>query len=389
MYLRYQPDIAELQLSRIQTSSAQTYKTGANHFKTFLVQQGVTMLDLLNSSPTDLHNVASCFVTYLSFLTARNTTTPIDSKVINGYLTHVVHLLINNGVIDSADQFRCPSTSRLVAAIMRRDSAVRRPLRETISIALSLPIVQSCIDTAVMEFSDPVLVAFITAALYIGYIFSLRPDDFLVPVANDKHRVRGCQVHAWFPGHDQPYSISQLHPPYIFPPSGTRPNRFSLLADYDKANVTGDASMRACGANPIPGQFCFIHWLYEFFLLFPVLDDRTAIFGSIPADINTSPTFLYDCFRRTLKLSALKLGLRVSQLLPRGARGAASAQIKGSGGSQQDCKLSGGWHSRAFEKYQRSDFAMSDRCAAAMHNIDAVDVNVVRYVHSTPRPPPL
>jgi sulfur transfer complex TusBCD TusB component (DsrH family) len=139
MYLRYQPDIAELQLSRIQASSAQTYKTGANHFKTFLVQQGVTMLDLLNSSPTDLHNVAACFVTYLSFLTARNTTTPIDSKVINGYLTHVVHLLINNGVIDSADQFRCPSTSRLVAAIATSGQCRTAPSAWTIGI-LILPV---------------------------------------------------------------------------------------------------------------------------------------------------------------------------------------------------------------------------------------------------------
>jgi hypothetical protein len=150
--------------------------------------------------------------------------------------------------------------------------------------------------------------------------------------------------------------------------------------------VTGDASMRACGANPIPGQFCFIHWLYESFsssLFWMIVLLYLAAYQRILIPLRHS----CDCFRRTLKLTALKLGLRVSQLLPRGARGAASAQIKGSGGSQQDCKLSGGWHSRAFEKYQRSDFAMSDRCAAAMHNIDAVDVNVVRYVHSTPRPP--
>jgi hypothetical protein len=121
--------------------------------------------------------------------------------------------------------------------------------------------------------------------------------------------------------------------------------------------------------------------------MFPAMDHFTAIFGSIPSDICTSDRFLYNCFRKALSVTALRLGLRVSQLVPRGARGAATAQITGSGGLKEDCKTSGGWHSNAYEKYQRSDFAMADRCAAAMHNTSAVDLNVVRYVHSTPCPP--
>lgn len=347
------------------------------------------MLDLLNASPGDLHHTASCFVTYLSFLTARGSKNPIDSKVINSYMTHVVFLLVNSGVIDSASEFRCPCTVRLLAAITRRDATLHRPLRETISIALSLPLLQSCIESAVLEFSDSVVVAFVTASLFVGYGFSLRPDDFLIPVANDKHRVRGANVHVWFLGHTRPYSLAELHPPYLFPPSGSRPLRMSIIVDYDKANVTGDASVRACGANPIPGQPCFVHWLYEFFLMFPILDNLTAIFGNIPSRINSSDKFLYTSVRRTLALTAVKLGLRISQLLSPSARGGATAQIKGSGGLKEDCKLSGGWHSDAYEKYQRSDFSMSDRCAAAMHNIHAVDLDVVQYLHSTPRPPPL
>jgi hypothetical protein len=388
MHLQYQPDIIELQLLRVQPTTAKTYETGANHFDRFLAEQGVTMLDLLNSPPCDIHSTAACFVTYLSSLKKR-TGEPIDSKTINSYITHVVFRLINNGVIDSAAEFRCPSTGRLVAAIKRRDAHVQRPLRETISIALSLPLLNECIASAKQEFHDPIIIAFIIAALYIGYAFSLRPDDYLIPVANDLHRVRACNVHAWFLGHEKPFSIHQLHPPFQFAPSGSRPLRLSLIVDYDKANVTGDASVRACGANPIPGQPCFIHWLYEFYLRFPAMDEFTAILGNIPSRINTSDRFLYNCFRRTLAVSAVRLGLRISQLVPRGARGAATAQIKGSGGSKEDCKTSGGWHSKAHEKYERSDFAMSDRCATAMHNSSAVDLNVVRYVHSTPCPPPM
>lgn len=175
MYKRYEPDITELQLLRVQATTADTYKTGANHFRTFLHEQGVTMLDLLNASPEALHHTASCFVTYLSFLTARGGANPIDSKVINSYMSHVVFYLVNSGVINSADDFRCPCTGRLIAAIRRRDATLHRPLRETISIALSLPLLQSCIDSAIQEFPDPMVTAFVTAALYIGYIFSLRP----------------------------------------------------------------------------------------------------------------------------------------------------------------------------------------------------------------------
>lgn len=119
------------------------------------------------------------------------------------------------------------------------------------------------------------------------------------------------------------------------------------------------------------------------------MNDLTAVFGSLPPSINTSHKFLYDCFRKTLAITALRLGLRVSQLVPRGARGTATAQITGSGGLKEDCKTSRGWHSEAYEKYQRSNFAMADRCAAAMHNANAVDLSLVRYVHSTPCPPPL
>jgi hypothetical protein len=388
MYRRYQPDIIELQLLRVQPTTARTYETGANHFRRFIAQQGVTMLDLLHSPAHDIHYAAACFVTYLSFLKKRNGE-PIDSKTINSYVSHVVFTLVNNGIIDSADEFRCPSTIRLVAAIKRRDAHVHRSLRETISISLSLPLLNECIISASAEFSDSVLVAFITAALYVGYAFSLRPDDYLIPVADDLHRVRGCSVHAWFSDYKNPFALHQLHPPYLFPSSGSKPIRLSLIVDYDKANITGDASVRACGANPMPHQFCFVHWLYEFFLIFPIMDSLTAIFGNIPPRINQSERFLYTCFRKTLAVTALRLGLRVSQLVPRGARGAATAQIRGSGGLKEDCKTSGGWHSTAYEKYQRSDFAMADRCAAAMHNTDAVDLSLVRYVHSTPSPPPL
>jgi hypothetical protein len=144
MYQRYKPDIIELQLLRVQSTTAKTYETGANHLDRLLAEQGVTMLDLLNSPPCDIHYTAACFVTYLSHLKKRNGE-PIDSKSINSYVSHVVYRLVNTNIINSPDKFRCLSTPRLVAAIKRRDGHVHQPLRETISISLSLPLINKCI----------------------------------------------------------------------------------------------------------------------------------------------------------------------------------------------------------------------------------------------------
>jgi hypothetical protein len=68
MYPRYQPDIIKLQLLRVQPTTAKTYETGANHFRRLLAEQNVTLLDLLQSPPCDIHYAAACFVTYLSYL---------------------------------------------------------------------------------------------------------------------------------------------------------------------------------------------------------------------------------------------------------------------------------------------------------------------------------
>jgi hypothetical protein len=125
-------------------------------------------------------------------------------------------------------------------------------------------------------------------------------------------------------------SFVEFVPPaaLYFSTYGLGPNRLSR--SYDKANVTGDASMRACGANP--GQTSFVFYTLALWSspLYPVLD-RTAIFGSIPANINTSPTFLYVS-SYIERITALKLGLRVSPVCyrVRGGQRGYSAQIKGS-----------------------------------------------------------
>jgi hypothetical protein len=101
------------------------------------------------------------------------------------------------------------------------------------------------------------MVGLVTAAQYFNYASSFRPNDTLLPVANDEHRVRVCHASMWFQGYPKPFFLHQLHLPYVYPPSGGPRLRISVIVDYDKANITGDASIWACGANPVTGQFCF------------------------------------------------------------------------------------------------------------------------------------
>jgi hypothetical protein len=263
MYSRYQQDITELQAQRIVATSAYTYKVGAGHFNRFLVEQGVSITDLLDAPVGEIRYTAMCFVTYLSQLKKRDGQ-PLSHTTIDQYVTHAIFYLTNIGVIDSTFDFRCPGTKRLLNAVERRDAHLRGPLRERISIALSLPLINKCIEMAQETYQCKITVAFITAALYFGYMFSVRPDDYLVPVADDFHRIRACSIAFWFFGYSKPFFAHQLRPPFQFPPSGSLPVRCSVIIDFDKANGSGTAGMRACCSNPIPGQFCFVSWLYNF-----------------------------------------------------------------------------------------------------------------------------
>jgi hypothetical protein len=65
-------------------------------------------------------------------------------------------------------------------------------------------------------------------------------------------------------------------------------------------------------------------------------------------------------------------------------RGGATAHVRGSGGTDSDAKLTGGWRSDAHDVYKRANFAPSDRCAASMR--DNSDLTLISYVHTVPKP---
>jgi hypothetical protein len=95
---------------------------------------------------------------------------------------------------------------------------------------------------------------------------------------------------------------------------------------------------------------------------------------------------LYDCVNRLLKFTAPTIGLSEHQLLPRGLRAAATHQIRESGGTDDDAKLTGGWRSDAHNAYKRANFAASDRCVSAMHNTAPDSISLMHYIHSAPAP---
>ena len=315
------------------------------------------------------------FVFYMSTHRKKDGT-PLISATIDGYVSHVIFYLIDYGIIDDTSDFRCPSTSRLLQALSLQDAQRLGPLRLRINIAVSLPIINLCLLQAPLLFPCPLTLRFLTAALYLGFALSLRPDDYLRPDSLSTHRVRAFQLAFWFPS-----GYINIHDIHLYPPPGTRPLRLSFLPDFDKANRLGALTMRACAANPSSSDPCFIQYLFEFFRRYPPSSATSSIFCALPPHID-----LYTAINSLLKHTAPSLGLSPSQLLPRGLRAGATAQIRGSGGSDSDAKLTGGWRSDAHDAYKRANFAPSDRCAASMHNALADDLSLISYVHTVPVP---
>ena len=305
--------------------------------------------------------------------------TPLIAATIDGYMSHVVFYLIDCNIIDITSDFRCPSTQRLLHALTLQDAARLGPLRLRINIAVSLPIINTCLTHATTLFPCPLSRLFITAAMYIGFALSLRPDDYLRPDSVSSHSVKSSQLAFWFPT-----GYVFLHDTLLYPPPGARPLRLSFLPDFDKANALGALTMRACAGNPNYNEPCFIMFLFEFFRRYPPVSAFSSLFSALPTHID-----LYASVNSLLKYTAPLLGLSPSQLLPRGLRAGATAQIRGSGGSDADAKLTGGWRSDAHEAYKRANFAPSDRCATDMHNTRADDLTLLAYVHSVPAPPRL
>jgi hypothetical protein len=303
--------------------------------------------------------------------------TPIVSATIDGYVTHVVFYLTDLGIIDHAREFRCPSTSRLLQAITLKDAQRLGPLRLRINIAVSLPIINLCIQTALTLFPCDLTRLFVTAALYVGFAFSLRPDDYLNIKATSSHWVRAMQIAFWFShGHVALCDTDR------YPPIGTRPIRATYLGDFDKANRLGALPMRACAGNPNTSEPCFIQFLLEFFRRFPPVSPSSPLFSALPEHID-----LYASVNLLLKHTAPLLGLSSDKLLPKGLRHGATQQIRSSGGSDADAKLTGGWRSDAHDVYKRANFAPSDRCAVAMHSTTAEDLSLLHYIHGSPAPP--
>jgi hypothetical protein len=336
----------------------------------------LSVRDLFGIDTDSLHLLAAMFVYHLS-VHVKPDGTPLVSGTINGYLTHVVSHLTDLGIIDKASDFRCPSTTRLVQAITLQEAIRLGPLRLRINIAVSLPIINLCIQTALGLFSCVITRMFVTAALYVGFAWSLRPDDYLNLNSTSLHWVRAMQIAFWFP--DGFVSLCDTH---LYPPVGTRPIRATFLGDFDKANSRGALPMRACAGNPNHTDPCFIQYLLEFFRRFPPTSPTSPLFSALPKHIN-----LYASVNLVLKHTAPLIGVSPSQLVPKGLRHGATQNILSSGGTDADAKLTGGWRSNAHDVYKRANFAPSDRCAVAMHSTTAEDLTLLTYIHTTPAPP--
>jgi hypothetical protein len=222
----------------------------------------------------------------------------------SGYVSAVIFHLINRGIIDSSFEFCSPTTNRLLTACLLRGAIRLGPLRLRISVSVSLPLIEACVQTAKSLFSCTITIAAVIAALYFGYALSLRPDDYLYPIVNNFHWIRRLNIVSWFVGMIKPIRVSDS---ILFPPKGTRPLRLSILPDSDKANPLARIGMCACACDPDRSSFCFITYLLDFFREFPSVGPYNAIFAGIPDNID-----LYTSVRQTMEVTAPKLGIKIS-----------------------------------------------------------------------------
>jgi hypothetical protein len=213
-----------------------------------------------------------------------------------------------------------------------------------ISVSVSLPLIEAPVESAKSLFAAEacgctIIFAAVIAALYFGYALFLRPDDYLHPIAKNFHRIRESNIVFWFVGMVNPIRASDS---IFLPPKGNRPLRLSILPDSDKANPLARMGMRACAWNPDRSSFCFITYLLDFFRELPSVGPYNAIFAGIPENIH-----LYKFVRQTMEVTAPRLGIKISQLLPRGLRGGASAQIAAYDGTEKDMQRTSGWRGKS------------------------------------------
>ena len=281
----------------------------------------------------------------------------------SSYLSHVVHRLFCDGVIESTGVLR---TTRVTRILRGFDKLVPRiPLRERVRVPCTVNIAVAALSLIPSITSDRLLSAALEAALALGYGLSLRPQEYLktsrpVPLS---HQANSSLAFFWFDG--VPYSVTN---PDLYPP-GEAPEAFSLFLDFNKNNQSGQGGPRSIWCSPYHGGFCCVRSLFSFLVAHPPPPQSPLLSG---VGFRVTAAHVSRLFAAT----AVALGLPAGRLLPHSIRSGAIVQLVASRAPLNLLLDQGDWHTvQGLRSYAHTSLAHAREKADAIHDISLVPVS--------------
>lgn len=304
---------------------------------------------------------------YIAFLVDVIHVTP---KTASSYLSHVIHRLFCDSVIDSPQELRTARVSRILRGFDKLAPTI--PLRERVRIPCTVNIARAALTMIPSITADPLLASALEAALALGYGISLRPQEYLltsrpVPLS---HQANSSLAFFWFRG--VPYSVTA---PALYPPDSL-PEAFSLFLDYNKNNQTGQGGPRSVWQSPYPSGFCCVRSLFSFLSVFPPSPQSPLLSG---VGFRVTAAHLTRLFAAT----AGTLGLPAGRLLPHSIRSGAIVQLVAARAPVNLLLDQGDWHTlQGLRSYAHTSLEYARERASALHDINLVPVSQSLHQYS-------
>jgi hypothetical protein len=334
-------------------SSAVSYGTGYRHWIRFCLDNH---LPIDGSGEVSLHKMCEFYVAYLLDLVR------VTSNSASSYVSHVIHHLYVDGVIETAAELRTPRVKRILAGFERL--APKIPLRERVRIPCTVNIAITALATIPSVTSDPLMAEALEASLAAGYGISLRPQEYLLtkrPVLLS-HQANSSLAFFWF--RRVPYSVTR---PDLYPP-GEWPEAFSLFLDFNKNNQTGQGGPRSVWCSPFDDGFCVVGTLFRFLKKYPPPPSSPLLSGIGFRVTSADITRLFDA-------TAAVLGLPAGRLLPHSLRSGAIAQMVAAQIPVDLLQGQGDWHSIAgLRSYAHTSLEQARKKTGAIHDVSLIPV---------------
>lgn len=281
----------------------------------------------------------------------------------SSYLSHVVHRLFCDGVIETPDVLRTTRVTRILRGFEKLTPRI--PLRERVRVPCTVNIAVAALSLIPRVTSDSHLTAALRAALALGYGLSLRPQEYLqtprpVPLA---HQANSSLSFFWFSG--APYSVTR---PDLYP-SGSTPEAFSLFLDFNKNNQSGQGGPRSIWCSPYDSGFCCVQSLFVFLVAYPP-PPQSPLLSGVGFRVTAAHV------SRLFEITAAAIGLPPGRLLPHSIRSGAIVQLVAARAPINLLLDQGDWHTvHGLRSYAHTSLENAREKASAIHDTSLVPVS--------------